>query len=171
MRYENLESMIVSWKLFLKNVLDHKTDSAREQIMCMEIVDFCRDRIDNIQKAINNGIDEYNHGNSAAECGVKYPTYIEYVENLKKDSKYWRNAWKELLNVLDHNRLLQDKLKTLSTEAADIIERLESELSDVKKSLENYKRNYLECFRKGLKLEEENAILRGDISEDGLERY
>ncbi len=171
MRYENLESMIVTWKLFLSKVVDHKSDFAREQIMIMEITDFCRDRIENIQKAINNGIDEYNNGNNATESGVKYPTYVEYVSDLKKDSKYWRDAWNKLINVHDHNRLLQDKLKTLSTEAAEIISRLESELKQAQTAAEDYKKQYLTCFHKFLKLEEENAILRGDISEDGMERY
>lgn len=124
-----------------------------------------------MQKRCNDSIESFNYGNVAAEEGDDYQLFSKYLEALKIDNEYWRNAWDKRIKVHDHNRLLQDKLKTLSTEAADIIERLESELSDVKKSLENYKRNYLECFRKGLKLEEENAILRGDISEDGLERY
>lgn len=171
MRYENLEAMIIAWEMFMDKVLAQTPEDPREKIIFKELVEFSSNRIDNIQISINNGIDEYNNGNNATESGVKYPTYIEYVENLKKDSKYWREQWKEFLNVHDHNRLLQDKLKTLSTEAADIISRLESELKEAQTAADDYKKQYLTCFHKFLKLEEENAILRGDISEDGLERY
>lgn len=171
MRYENLESMIVSWKLFLSKVEEHKSDFAREQIMIMEITDFCRDRIENIQKAINDGIDEYNNGNNAAESGVKYPTYIEYVENLKKDSKYWREEWKLEIERLEHYKQLDKKLHDLSHDAAEIISRLENELKAAQEKADFYNQKAMEYFSKNFKLEEELQILRGEISEEGIERY
>lgn len=171
MRYENLESMIVSWKLFLKNVLDQKPAFAREQIMCMEITDFIRDRIENIQKAINNGIDEYNNGNNATESGVKYPTYVEYVSDLKKDSKYWREQWKKDFDRLKNYKQLDNKLHDLSHDAADIISRLEAEVKAAREKADFYNNKAMEYFSKNFKLEEELQILRGEISEDGIERY
>lgn len=171
MRYENLESMIEAWELFLSKVVEHKSDFAREQIMIMEITDFCRDRIENIQKAINNGIEEYNNGNNATENGVKYPTYIEYVSDLKKDSKYWREEWKLEIERLEHYKQLDKKLHDLSHDAADIISRLENELKAAQEKADFYNNKAMEYFSKNFKLEEELQILRGEISEDGIERY
>lgn len=156
MRYENLESMIITWKLFLSRIVEHKSDFARERIMIMDITDFCRDRIENIQKAVYNGIEEYSNGNAAAENGVKYPTYIEYVENLKKDSKY---------------KQLAIKLKEMSHDAAEVISRLELELKEARETADLLRAINNKYFAQNMQLTEELLILKGEASEEGIERY
>lgn len=171
MRYENLEGMIAAWELILQMVLHQEPNDPKGKIIYFELVDFCRDRIENIQKAINNGIDEYNNGNNATESGVKYPTYIEYVSDLKKDSKYWREEWKLEIKRLEHYKQLDKKLHDLSHDAAEIISRLENELKAAQEKADFYNNKAMEYFSKNFKLEEELQILRGEISEDGIERY
>lgn len=156
MRYENLESMIVSWKLFLSKVKDHKSDFAREQIMIMELTNFCRDRIESIQKAVNNGIEEYSNGNAAAENGVKYPTYIEYISDLKNNSKY---------------KQLAIKLKEMSHDAADVISRLELELKEARETADHLRTINNKYFAQNMKLTEELMIIKGEASAEGFERY
>lgn len=137
----------------------------------MEIVDFCRDRIENIQKAINNGIDEYNNGNNATESGVKYPTYIEYISDLKKDSKYWREKWSNDFDKLKYYKQLAEKLKEMSHDAADVISRLELELKEARETADHLRANNRKYFEKNMKLTEELMIINGEASEEGFERY
>lgn len=171
MRYENLFKMIEGWNEIKNKIEKQPAANGVEKIINSELTEFCQLRAQQVQQRCNVCIESYNNGNVAAEEGVDYQPFSKYLEALKKDNKYWRNAWDKRINVHDHNRLLQDKLKTLSAEAAEIISRLESELKEAQTAAADYKKQYLTCFHKFLKLEEENAILRGDISEDGLERY
>lgn len=164
MRYENLEAMIIGWEIFMDKVLAQTPKDPREKIIFKELIEFSSNRIDNIQKAINNGIEQYN-------SGVKYPTYIEYVETLKKDSKYWREEWKLEIERLKHYKQLDKKLHDLSHDAAEIISRLENELKAAKEKADFYNNKAMEYFSKNFKLEEELQILRGEISEEGIERY
>lgn len=163
--------MIEGWNE-IKNKIDKQpAANGVDKIINYELTEFCQLRAQQVQQRCNDSIESYNNGNVAAEIGDDYQLFSKYLEALKKDNEYWRNAWNKRINVYDHNRLLQDKLKTLSADAAEVISRLEAEVKAARDKADFYNQKAMEYFSKNFKLEEELQILRGEISEDGLERY
>lgn len=180
MRYENLEKIAERYDILASNLeCDIKNNyslllvrnNAVDRFIYSEIKAFCEFKHSQIIKAYNNGIDEYNGGNNAAESGVKYPSFLEYVEKLQKDAKYWREEWSNDFDKLKYYNKLHEKLQELSNDAAEIISRLEAELKAQREKADFYNQKAMEYFSKNFKLEEELQILRGEISEDGIERY